>query len=90
MEAMDCGTTNEQLPRFGRQLKLLKYPGHSMFDIYTTSRIKELVLWLEEHEFQYLQPEEKIDLQKQEGDEWRANAFHLVSFFCWCGESGSI
>ena len=60
-----------ELPRFARQLNILKYPERASFDVFSTSRIKHLVLWLEENVFQYLQVEEKRDLVSQEGDEWR-------------------
>ena len=71
-------TSPGDLPKFARQLALLAYPGRASFDIYATHSVRALVLWLEATVFQFLGPEERLALEAQEGDEWRANAFHEV------------
>lgn len=77
-QPMDTSVASHELPSFRRQLDVLRYPYRDDFDVYSDARVKSLVLWMEDNVFQYLQDAEKIALQKQEGHEWRTNAFHDV------------
>lgn len=76
-------TRSGGLPSFSRQLNLLKYPERGSFDLYSNHSIKELVLWLENNVFEYLEESEKTPLIQQQGDDWRTGAFVEVRLLLW-------